>query len=255
VIKEEENTTPANATDAAKKKRKRSFEEVLTAAMKKSESNAETSTFFQRILTQLDTSGTSKGQYPATVELWCEPQHTTGHSIETGFRKKFNDNIAAKNRPKNHDVVFDGKELEIKFSKKGFAKLATDSRALRPSVNKWYLYTKGEIKTNQNANYNVWIISAESLFNELEEDRAGGGMIDIENENGEEKEEKDVLGEIQKEIEALVPGLAQAIFNKATGKTSRQKMTLSKKVGINKVRFDIKFETLLRSCIKEILRS
>jgi hypothetical protein len=253
VIKEEENTTPANATDAAKKKRKRSFEEVLTAAMKKSESNAETSTFFQRILAQLDTSGASKGQYPATVELWCEPQHTTGHSIETGFRKKFNDNIAAKNRPKNHDVVFDGKELEIKFSKKGFAKLATDSRALRPSVNKWYLYTKGEIKTNQNANYDVWIISAESLFNELEEDRAGGGMIDIKIDKN--RKEEDVLGEIKKDIEALVPGLAKAILNKATGETSRQKMTLSNKVGINKVRFDIKFETLLRSCIKEILRS
>ena len=243
MIKEEENTTPADATNAAKKKR--SFEEVLTDAMKKSESNAETKTFFQSILTQLGIS--KKGQYPATIKLKCEPKHTIGHSIETGFREKFNDNIAAKNRPKNHDVVFDGKELEIKFSKKGFTKLATDSRALRPSTEKWYLYTKGEIKIGQTANYDVWIVNAKSLYDELMNERASGGMIDIKNEEALEK--------IKKDIETLAPGLAQAILNKATGETSRQKMTLPNKVGINKVRFDIKFETLLRSCIKEILRS
>ena len=63
------------------------------------------------------------------------------------------------------------------------------------------------------------------------------------------------LSQIKSDIKNIENDLRNAIWNKATGDSLPVgSMSLARRVGLNRVRFDLKFESTLRDAIREILR-
>ena len=65
------------------------------------------------------------------------------------------------------------------------------------------------------------------------------------------------LKDIEEQIDIIQSDLARAIFDKASGDDSdktKKIMSIDKKIGINRVRFDLKFEQLIHSYVHEIIR-
>lgn len=184
------------------------------------------------------------------ISLTCRLQQTTGDSIEDAVRNIFFDIRKSRKDHGRADLVFGGKIIEIKYSRNMFSSLATDSQALYKNPEKWYLYIVGNAPIGQTSTLKAWFMRSDHLYEEISSVRGFG--IDTSKDTA--------LAEIEQQVNKLSSQLARAILNKSRpsrGTPDEQvtSMSLDKKVGINNVRFDIKFEGLLRSYIKEILRS
>ena len=189
-----------------------------------------------------------------TISLVCRLQQTTGDSVEDAIRNIFFDIRKARKFHGRADLVAGDKIIEIKYSRGDFSSLATDSQALVPNPSKWYLYVSGEVPVGTTGPLKAWFINSEDLYNSLLPSTQDD-LIEPIRPQGE-----NALRDIENEIEQIKSSLAQAILNKSTpagSSTERApvQMSLQRKVGVNRVRFDIKFEGLLRAYVKEILRS
>jgi hypothetical protein len=199
------------------------------------------------------------------VRLVCGLNRTTGDVVEEAIRERLGDKKDADDRPLNVDVMFDGTPIEVKYSKTKFDSLATDSQSLRRRTDKWYMYVRGDISFGVPREFDVWLMRSDALYNAV---KAYKGIND-------DSLEIPTIEEIEGLIDQIKKGLATAIWSKATGleppktggdeeldadgKKKNEKeeisMGLKRRIGLNRVRFDLKFEGLLRAYVKEILRS
>lgn len=185
----------------------------------------------------------------ADIRLSCRLQQTTGDSVEDAIRNIFFDIRKARKFHGRADLVLNANtRIEIKYSRSKFSGLATDSQGLVPDPGKWYLYVSGDVPLDQSATLKAWFMRSDELFNALLSQQQG--VVSISPASGT------ALQEIEREIDLIKNDLARAILNKAGGTTSGAQpiMSLDKHIGINRVRFDLKFESVLRSTIREILR-
>jgi len=184
------------------------------------------------------------------INLSCRTQQTTGDSVEDAIRNVFFDVRKARKLHGRSDLVVDGKIIEIKYTRDQFTGLATDSQALKVDPKKWYLYVAGDIpRAGQAGAMKAWFISSEDLYNAVSQTRSHPSI---------NPSSPTALAEIESEIDTIKGQLAQAIYNRSItsqDEATPTQMTLDKSVGVNRVRFDIKFEGLLRAYVREMLRS
>jgi hypothetical protein len=172
------------------------------------------------------------------------------------MRAIFGDNRAKRAKGKGRvDVVVGDIDVEVKYARNGFDGLATDSQALRQRTDKWYMYVKGDIGIGVPCENMIWLMRADKLYDAVYEDRGGiSTSIDTHMTDPEGKKIQ-ALAQIRADIQDVETSLRNAIWNKATGDNLPVKsMSLGHRIGLNRVRFDIKFESLIRSTIREILR-
>jgi len=191
-----------------------------------------------------------------TINLVCRLQQTTGDSVEDAIRHVFFDVRKARKFNGRADLVVGNKIIEIKYSRNGFSSLATDSQALKPIKDKWYLYVAGDVSMNRAGQLRAWFINSVDLYDALRPLTTDDLISPIDISDPEQRDR--ALGEIENEIDQLKGDLAKAILNKSMpGSEDDQppQMSLQRRVGVNRVRFDLKFEALLRNYVSEILRS
>ena len=235
--------------------------DVLDVAVTESIADSTATQFYDEFLEML--SGQTIDSR-STVQLECEVQQTSGDSIESAIRKICGD--VRKNREKSKkriDVVFQNTIIEVKYGRKGFKSLATDSQGLRPRTDKWYLYVVGEVVIGKISQYVTWFMRADKLFDAVVAQKSSKAKIDPQlflagSISSNPIDRVQSLKDIEAQIDIIQSDLARAIFDKASGDDSdkiKKIMSLDKKVGINRIRFDLKFEQLIRSYIYEIIHS
>jgi len=230
---------------------------VLNVAVKDTVADPTASKFYNDFLNNLSFNGTDK------IKLECEQQQTSGDQIESAIRKVLGD--SRKNREKSKkrvDVIYDSTFIEVKYGRAGFKGLATDSQGLRPRADKWYLYVSGDIVQDVLSDYTVWFMRADKLFDALVARKAAKAKTTVPqflagSISADPNDRVQSLQDINAQIDIIQNDLARAIFDKASGDDSdktKKIMGIDKKIGINRVRFDLKFEQLIHSYVHEIIR-
>lgn len=230
---------------------------VLEAAVNDTVADPAALTFYNSFLNNLSFNGKDK------IKLECEQQQTSGDQIESAIRKVLGD--SRKNREKSKkriDVIYKDTIIEVKYGRTGFKNLATDSQGLRSRTDKWYLYVAGDIVQNVLSDYTVWFMRSDKLFDALVAIKAAKAKTTVPqflagSISSDPKDRAQSLKDIEAQIDIIQNDLARAIFDKASGDNfdkSKKIMSLDKKVGINRVRFDLKFEQLIHSYVHEIIR-
>lgn len=250
----EQSEEDTSSTDAS------SINDFEKKVLAKAANESATDSMFSSIQAAIGGSSIDPKTGSMTVELECQIGRTKGDVIEQAIRAKVGDDKEAKDRKSNVDVMYEKTPIEVKSTEKpAFVKLMSDSQSLRKRTDKWYMYVKGTIAIGEKKDYEVWLMRSDNLFNAVKTFR---GITDDEILTSPSIEE----------IEAMIDdsvrhNLAVAIWNKTNDlkepakaqkgkdKGKRPSMGLEKKIGLNRVRFDIKFEGLLRAYVKEILRS
>lgn len=164
--------------------------------------------------------------------------------VEDAVRIAFGDDL---NRSRYPDAKFGEIPVEVKHTTSGFGKLPTDTYGLTETDGKWYLFVKGSIDRKKRENMGAWLMRSDHLYrcineiNPIDKDAIIPGS-------------ENAVEQIEAQIDLIQASLANAINRRAQG-LSRDvgTMSLPNKVGPNRIRFDIKFESLLRSVISGVL--
>jgi hypothetical protein len=230
---------------------------VLNVAVKDTVADPTASTFYNDFLNNFSFHETDK------IKLTCTQQHSSGDQIESAIRKVVGD--SRKNRDpdkKRIDVIYKKTIIEVKYGRAGFKGLATDSQGLRSRTDKWYLYVAGDVCQNELSEYTVWFMRADKLFDALVTRKAAKAKTTVQqflagSISADLDDRVQSLKDINAQIDIIQNDLARAIFDKASGDDSdktKKIMGIDKKIGINRVRFDLKFEQLIHSYVHEIIR-
>ena len=232
-------------------------DQVLSRAVSLSKSEEKYSQIMDPIISRTGAIDYLADSIPATIPLTCQLRQTTGDAIEAVMREIFGDKRASRAPGKGRvDVVHAGVDIEVKYARNGFGSLATDSQALRPRTDKWYMYVKGDIGIGSSCDNTVWLMRADKLYDAVYEFRGGDTTSINTHLTDAEGKKIQALAQIRADIQDIETDLRNAIWNKATGgDLPVRSMSLSHRIGLNRVRFDIKFEGLLRAYVKEVLRS
>ena len=188
---------------------------------------------------------------------------TYSRIIEDAVRNKFNDSLK---RGRSPDAIFNTGEIEIpvevKFSSVSFTKLPSDYRNLIDTPNKWYLFIFGDINHSQNDNFTAWLMRSDELFHQMDllnKNPQEALFPDYVNPGSIDPKSPTALNDIAVEINKIERYLAQKIIERSVEKMDnaseeRGSMSLERRVNGRRVRFDIKFESLLRNVISDILK-
>jgi hypothetical protein len=179
--------------------------------------------------------------------------------IEDAVRDAFND----KRKSRSPDALFTSSggarvPVEVKYRAEGFKDVPTDSQGVKNSTSKWYLLVSGNIQLGQTSSCDAYLIRSDyyrDAINSFKTSSAGFDEADLPSINPSGLR---ALGEIEEAIEEIKKDLARAILRKSGGADDsgdRPRMSLKRRVGVSRVRFDVKFESLMRNYVKEILRS
>jgi hypothetical protein len=183
--------------------------------------------------------------------------------IEDAVRNKFNDSLKRRRSP---DAVFmDGESevpVEVKFSSKRFKKLPSDYSNLIDTPNKWYLYIYGDINRDENDSFTAWLMRSDELFRQMDllyKNPQVALFPDYVTPGSINPKSPTALDDIAAEIKKIERYLAQKIIERSVEKMDNPSeetgsMSLERRVNGRRVRFDIKFESLLRNVISDILK-
>ena len=247
----------AKANRVTAKEWKQSFNEAMTNSQK-----AEPNTF-SALASSL--SGTQKNGF-LEIKLDTSDLRGADYAVaERAVRRAFKDERNAA----HPDSIFtlNGKqiEVEVKHSPQIINIYRSDNRGLNNRTDKWYIYVMGEVDgTNQN-NFSAWLMRSKELFAEVMTRRgftaperqqsigpvppAARGYIDTS--------QPTALKDIEEQIHNIAGRLAKSVLLRSQdiSRTSKDpSMSLDLPVMANRVRFEIKFESLLRKTISEILK-
>jgi hypothetical protein len=231
--------------------------DVLNVAVNDTIADPTASTFYNDFLNKLSFHGTDK------IKLVCTQQQSSGDQIESAIRKVLDDSRRNRDKDKKRvDVIYQGTIIEVKYGRDGFKSLATDSQGLRSRTDKWYLYVKGGVCQNELSDYTVWFMRADKLFDALVARKAAKAKTTVPqflagSISADPIDRVQSIKDINAQIDIIKNDLARAIFDKASGDDSdktKKIMGIDKKIGINRVRFDLKFEQLIHSYVHEIIR-
>ncbi len=179
--------------------------------------------------------------------------------IEDAVREALGDSLQ---RGRTPDVLFGNVPIEVKHKESNFNSLPTDSYGLTRTTNKWYLFVKGTIEQVPNQEMEAWLMRSDVLYDQMAPLLSEPGQIDLftgVSSSSIDPSGPNALGQIKKEIDDITGQLSSAILRKAKGEYREieggEKMSLNRKIGLRRVRFDIKFESLLKKTVLEILKS
>ncbi len=231
-------------------------------AFRQAAKNSSTEPLFQDMLGALGGTLSDDGKsIEATLDT--SGRGSDSRVVEDAVRKKFNDDLKRSRYP---DAYFQGVPIEVKHTTSGFGKIPTDSYGLVDTDKKWYLYVKGDVNRTERDEFTILLMRSDHLYTEV---------LTLLNPSGSSQRQlfrvppgninptsQDALKDISDEIDKIKSSLSAAILRRAKGdaekpgKSSGEEtsMSLLKGVGLNRVRFDIKFESLLKQTILEILR-
>lgn len=163
-----------------------------------------------------------------------------GKTVERAIRSIVNDTRT----DRDPDVLIDGKEVEVKYRQKKSDSYRTDSRAhvINPNArsDKYYLYLTGTDPTSLDA----FLINADDMYAVRKSLLVG--------ENTGIEPNKAAIADL---IRSKADDLAAAIEAKFSGKHDGEASLSLGLIGVDKVRFDVKFEQLIRKTVREILKS
>jgi len=212
----------------------------LFDSMMQSLSGSKSGRFWQ---IQLDTSGLRGAEYAI---------------VESAVRRAFND----KRSDHHPDAIFNGVEVEVKHKPKVFTSFPNDSYGLSDRTDKWYLFVMGSVDGTKSNTFSAWLMRSKELFLEVMI-RRGHMTPGAQTGHGQQYSKlyidpnsSTALEEIESQIEEIKKSLAASIVKKAKGvsrKSEDPSMSLSLPIGANRVRFEIKFESLLKSYVGEII--
>jgi len=177
--------------------------------------------------------------------------------VENAVRRAFKD----KRTDHHPDAIFNGTEVEVKHKPRMFTSFPTDSYGLSDRTDKWYLFVMGSVDGTETNEFSAWLMRSRELFFEVMT-RRGYLTPSVQTGDGVGKIYIDpnaptAIEEIQSQIEDIKGALATSIVKKARGGVrgpNDPSMSLALPVGANRIRVEIKFESLLRKTISEILK-
>ena len=184
-----------------------------------------------------------EGKVTINLDLRQAREATSAHIVEEAIRIKIGDAIESRPKDKKRvDVFFNGKEIECKHSLEKHKRAPIDYVGIKKSQDKWYLLSEGPI-IGDSTTLSCFFYRSDFYYEMMKKNVEGKNSIDIDSSNA--------LAEIEDEILSLTTDLAQAILHKAKGNQGRSgsRMTLSRLIGLNKVRFDLKFERIIKEYI------
>lgn len=191
----------------------------------------------------------AKGQIIFDLDLKEAKSVSSDHPVEEAirikvgdFRKRSKDGESNKKKTAEKsrvDVIFKGKEIECKHSKDKHERIPTDYVGVKNTQDKWYLLSEGSV-FGDSTTLSCFFYRSDFYYEMMKRRVEGKNAIDIDSSKA--------IAEIEDEILSLTTDLAKAILHKAKGTQGKSgyKMTLSRPIGLNKVRFDLKFEGLIR---------
>lgn len=192
----------------------------------------------------------SAGAKTVSIKLNTNKRGSDSRVVEDAVREKFNDDLKRIRQP---DAMFGKIPVEIKHTTSGFGKLPTDSYGLTRTTEKWYLFVKGSVDRVQDEPFTAFLMRSDELYNEILLLIRGTNQVPLFNDlESIDPASGNALREIEKEIDDIKGSLSLAILKKAKGEirgTDDGSMSITKRVGLNRVRFDIKFESKLREII------
>lgn len=192
----------------------------------------------------------SAGAKTVSIKLNTNKRGSDSRVVEDAVREKFNDDLKRIRQP---DAMFGKIPVEVKHTTSGFGKLPTDSYGLTKTTEKWYLFVKGSVDRVQDEPFTAFLMRSDELYNEILLLIRGTNQVPLFNDlESIDPASGNALREIEKEIDDIKGSLSLAILKKAKGEirgTDDGSMSITKRVGLNRVRFDIKFESKLREII------
>ena len=152
--------------------------------------------------------------------------------------------------------------VEVKFSSEIFKKLPSDYLNLINTPNKWYLYIYGDINRDENDSFTAWLMRSDELFLQMDllyKNSQQALFPNYVTPASIDPKSPTALNDIAAEIKKIERFLAQKIIERSVEKLNdpgeeKGSMSLERKVNGRRVRFDIKFESLLRNVIFDILK-
>ena len=190
------------------------------------------------------------GAKTVSIKLNTNKRGSDSRVVEDAVREKFNDDLKRIRQP---DAMFGKIPVEVKHTTSGFGKLPTDSYGLTRTTEKWYLFVKGSVDRVQDEPFTAFLMRSDELYNEILLLVRGTNQVPLFNDlESIDPASGNALREIEKEIDDIKGSLSLAILKKAKGEirgTDDGSMSITKRVGLNRVRFDIKFESKLREII------
>ena len=198
-----------------------------------------------------------------TITLDTNRKGSDSRVIEDAVRSKFNDSLDRERYPDAVFVTSSEKTIpvEVKFTSSSFTKLPGDSRNLIDTQKRWYLFVQGDIKRAQSDSFTAWLMRSDELYREMEllyKDSQESLLPDHVPLKSIDPRSPSALNDIADEIRKIERFLAQKIVERSVEELDnpseeRGSMSLERRVNGRRVRFDIKFESLLKSYIGEII--
>ena len=213
------------------------FRQYFTDITRKSSSDPFFNDFVAAVDGQYDEA---EGKIYFELDLKQARETNSAHIVEEALRIKLGDSLDKRASDKKRvDVIFNGKEIECKHSVTKHKSPPIDYVGIKKSQDKWYLLSEGSI-TGDLTRLSCFFYRSDFYYEIMKKRVDGKNAIDIDSSKA--------LAEIEDEILSLTTDLATAILHKAKGNQGKSgsKMTLSRPIGLNKVRFDLKFERLIR---------
>ena len=198
----------------------------------------------------------SAGAKTVSIKLNTDKRGSDSRVVEDAVREKFNDDLRRIRQP---DALFGKIPVEVKHTTSGFGKLPTDSYGLTSTTEKWYLFVKGSVDRVQDEPFKAFLMRSDELYNQILLLVRGTNQVPLFHDQALESIDPasdNALREIEKEIDDIKGDLSLAILKKAKGEirgTDDGSMSITKRVGLNRVRFDIKFESKLRKIIADYI--
>jgi hypothetical protein len=222
------------------------FVDSLEVAVRESENDG----FYHHVMSLLNAQG-SRVTLTAPSSF---QSRKNDHIMDAAVRDALGDMRRGKGE-RSPDAKFEGLPIEVKHSTEGFTKLPTDSRALRNTDKKWYLFLQGEIKVDRPGQYMCWLMRSDALYRQVSDSLREKNSLFLPTIDPDDPEAAE---KIENEIRSISADLARAILQKSIAdekiKLKTDTMSLRKNIGVNRVRFDIKFESLLRDVVSSMLK-
>lgn len=195
----------------------------------------------------------------ARIILRVPRAHADFRAVEDSVRAAFGD-LRSSRTP---DARFENNEIEVKYRPNGFNEVPSDSKGIKDVTNVWYILVSGPIVINRESPYDAYLIRSDEYRAAVDSFKRSSEKFDEADLPSINPDSPNALADIRSAIDAISDDLARAIISKskkggsADGKTKGPRMSLIQRVGANRVRFDIKFESLLllRKLIAESLKN
>ena len=230
--------------------RKEDFRELLVKAQQESSKDE----LFSSIAAALGAG--PLGPTGMQVRLTAPKSYNASRMMEDAVRAAFND----KRKERHPDAMFNGKvPVEVKHRPDGFRDVPSDSYAVKDITDKWYILLSNPIVADVPHDYDAFLLRSDHFRKIIDIFKRSSSKFDEADLPSINPDGPRAVSEIESAINDIAKDLALAIMRKSSKKEfetekGRPRTSLSKRVGVNRVRFDIKFESLLRDVVSSMLK-